>query len=85
MVLQYGHSRAALHVTKGVLLQALNGGRRLVAHHANVVGPQLHSFVLLVLPSVEALRSTTSRTGMLMLQVGYQPPTESMLETVRQS
>ncbi|KAL3145388.1 hypothetical protein ABBQ38_001638 [Trebouxia sp. C0009 RCD-2024] len=48
--------------------QALNGGRRLVAHHANVVGPQLHSFVLLALPSVEALRSTTSRTGMLMLQ-----------------
>lgn len=52
-------------------LQALNGGRRLVAHHANVLTAQLHSFVLLALPSVEALRSTTSRTGMLMLQVGH--------------
>lgn len=52
-------------------MQALNGGRRLVAHHANVLNAQLHSFVLLALPSVEALRSTTSRTGMLMLQVGY--------------
>lgn len=74
MVLQSGHRRAALHVTGGVLLQALNGGRRLVAHHANVVGPQLHSFVLLALPSVEALRSTTSRTGMLMLQVIHPRP-----------
>lgn len=58
-------------LTDACWLQALNGGRRLIAHHANVLGPQLHSFVLLALPSVEALRSTTSRTGMLMLQVGY--------------
>ena len=58
-----------MHVTCGCWLQALNGGRRLVAHHANVLSAQLHSFVLLALPSVEALRSTTSRTGMLMLQV----------------
>ncbi len=49
--------------------QALNGGRRLVAHHAGVLGPQLHSFVLLALPSVEALRSTTTKIGMLLLQV----------------
>lgn len=41
----------------------------MVAHHANVLSAQLHSFVLLALPSIEALRSTTSRTGMLMLQV----------------
>lgn len=49
--------------------QALNGGRRLVAHHPGVLGPQLHSFVLLALPSVEALRSTTTKIGMLLLQV----------------
>ena len=49
--------------------QALNGGRRLVAHHSGVLGPQLHSFVLLALPSVEALRSTTTKIGMLLLQV----------------
>ncbi|KAL0024777.1 hypothetical protein WJX79_006104 [Trebouxia sp. C0005] len=48
--------------------QALNGGRRLVAHHPGVLGPQLHSFVLLALPSVEALRSTTTKIGMLLLQ-----------------
>ena len=36
-----------------------------------MLSAQLHSFVLLALPSVEALRSTTSRTGMLMLQVSY--------------
>ena len=52
-------------------LQALNGGRRLVAHHPGVLGPQLHSFVLLALPSVEALRSTTTKIktylGMLLL------------------
>ena len=50
-------------------MQALNGGRRLVAHHSGVLLPQLHSFVLLALPSVEALRSTTSKIGMLLLQV----------------
>lgn len=64
-----GGRRLSMHVTCACWLQALNGGRRLVAHHANVLGAQLHSFVLLALPSVEALRSTTSRTGMLMLQV----------------
>jgi len=52
-----------------VVTQALNGGRRLVAHHPAVLGPQLHSFVLLALPSVEALRSTTTKIGMLLLQV----------------
>lgn len=50
-------------------MQALNAGRRLVAHHAAVLMPQLHSFVLLALPSVDALRSTTSKTGMLLMQV----------------
>ena len=51
------------------MLQALNNARRLVTHHAGVLGPQLHSFVLLALPSVEALRSTTTKIGMLLLQV----------------
>lgn len=55
------------------LLQALNGGRRLVAHHANILLPQLHSFVLLAMPSVEALRSTTSKAGMLLVQVNILP------------
>ena len=84
-----GVAEPAWHVIWAVWLQALNGGRRLIAHHANVVVPQLHSFVLLALPSVEALRSTTSRTGMLMLQVGYharlptlQPPLTLQLPCV---
>ena len=51
------------------MLQALNGGRRLVAHHASILMPQLHSFVLLAMPSIEALRSTTSKTAMLLVQV----------------
>ena len=74
-----GQYMTALHYTKPHVcydwytelhaLQALNGGRRLVAHHPGVLGPQLHSFVLLALPSVEALRSTTTKIGMLLLQV----------------
>lgn len=61
--------RLCMQSVRTVCVQALNGGRRLVAHHPNVLGPQLHSFVLLALPSVEALRSTTTKIGMLLLQV----------------
>ena len=40
-----------------------------MAHHANVLMLQLHSFVLLAMPSIEALRSTTSKIAMLLVQV----------------
>lgn len=67
------HRMQALDPLHAVLLQALNGGRRLVAHHASTLMPQLHTFVLLSMPSIEALRSTTSKTAMLLVQVPPSP------------
>ena len=55
-----------------------------MAHHASVLLSQLHSFVLLAMPSIEALRSTTSKTAMLLVQVqtttALQVTSQAMLE-----
>ncbi|KAK9817952.1 hypothetical protein WJX72_004805 [[Myrmecia] bisecta] len=48
--------------------EALLNARRLVKHHPSCVQAQLHTFVLTVVPSVEALRSITSKNCMMLLQ-----------------
>eukprot|EP00955_Chlamydomonas_euryale_P033054 346859-Chlamydomonas_euryale.AAC.1 len=50
--------------------QALEDCRRLAKHHGEIVKADLHQLVKLVVPAVEALRSTTAKAAMILLQVG---------------
>lgn len=47
---------------------ALNDARRLVAHHVQVVIPNIHEFVLSILPAVDQLRSSTVKNALILLQ-----------------
>lgn len=50
--------------------EALCTARRLARHHAAVLAPSLHALVLLVVPVIDALRSTLSRLAIAVFQVG---------------
>ncbi|KAK9862500.1 hypothetical protein WJX84_010810 [Apatococcus fuscideae] len=46
--------------------QDLNRARCLVKHHPRLVQPQLHALVLAAAPALEALRSTTAKSAMML-------------------
>ncbi|KAK9861696.1 hypothetical protein WJX84_010560, partial [Apatococcus fuscideae] len=48
--------------------QDLNRARCLVKHHSRLVQPQLHALVLAAVPALEALRSTTAKSAMMLFQ-----------------
>lgn len=55
-----------------VLVQAILDCRRLVAHHSSTVQGSLHTLIMAVLPSVDALRSSTAKDAISLFQVGLQ-------------
>ena len=54
-----------------MLPQAILDSRRLVAHHSSTVQSSLHALILAVLPSVDALRSSTAKDAISLFQVSW--------------
>ncbi len=51
--------------------QDLTRARCLVKHHGRLVQPQLHALVLAAAPALDALRSTTAKSAMMLFQVSF--------------
>ena len=58
----------ALSVFTSPLVSVRSPSRRLIQHHASVIQPQLHALVLAAVPAIEALRSLTAKTAIILFE-----------------